>query len=60
LAIGKADPFFSESKAMFDSAPPRTASRYVVLDTDHFSMPKVVGAALIKWLDSLEWCKTST
>jgi esterase/lipase len=54
LAIGKADPFFSESKALFDSAPPHTASRYVALDTDHFSMPKVVGAELIKWLDSLE------
>jgi esterase/lipase len=54
MAIGKADPFFSESKAMFDSAPPHAASRYVVLDTDHSSMPKVVGAELIKWLDSLE------
>jgi pimeloyl-ACP methyl ester carboxylesterase len=54
LAIGQADPFFSESKAMFDSAPPHTASRYVTLDSDHFSMPKVVGAELIKWLDSLE------
>jgi hypothetical protein len=54
MAIGKTDPFFSESKAMFDSAPPYTASHYVALDTDHFSMPKVVGAELIKWLDSLE------
>jgi esterase/lipase len=54
MAIGKTDPFFSESKAMFDSAPAHAASRYVALDTDHFSMPKVVGAELIKWLDSLE------
>jgi hypothetical protein len=54
LAIGKADPFFSESKAMFDSAPPDPANRYVAFDTDHFSMPKVVSAELIKWLDSLE------
>jgi esterase/lipase len=54
MAIGKTDPFFSESKALFDSAPAHTASRYVALDTDHSSMPKVVGAELIKWLDSLE------
>lgn len=54
LAIGKTDPFFSESKAMFDSAPAHPASRYVALDTDHFSIPKVIGAEFIKWLDSLE------
>lgn len=53
LAIGKTDPFLSESKAMFDSAPAHPASRYVALDTDHFSMPKVIGAELSKWLDSL-------
>lgn len=54
LAIGKSDPFFSESKAMFDSAPAHPASRYVAPDTDHFSMPKIIGAEFMKWLDSLE------
>jgi dienelactone hydrolase len=52
MAIGKTDPFFSESRAMFDSAPSHPASCHVVFDTDHFSVPKVVGAELIKWLDS--------
>ena len=54
MAIGTTDPFFTESRAVFDSAPAHPASRYVALDTDHPSMPKVVGAELIKWLDSLE------
>ena len=52
LAIGTADPFYPESKAMFDSAPAHPLSRYVALDTDHFNMPKVVSAELLKWLDS--------
>jgi esterase/lipase len=52
LVIGTADPFFPESKAMFNSAPANAASRYVALDTDHFSMPKVVSAELLKWLDA--------
>ena len=52
LAVGTADPFYRDSKAMFDSAPAHTLSRYVALDTDHFSMPKVVSAELLKWLDS--------
>jgi esterase/lipase len=54
LAIAKSDPFFSESKALFDSAPAHAASRYVALDTDHFSLPKVIGSEFIKWLASLE------
>jgi len=53
LVIGTGDPFYPESKALFDSAPPHTLSRYVVLDTDHFGMPKVVASELLKWLDSL-------
>ena len=52
LVIGTADPFYPESKAMFDSAPPHALSRYVALDSDHFNIPKVVAAELIKWLDS--------
>ena len=52
LVIGTADPFYLESKAMFDSAPPHALSRYVVLDSDHFNVPKVVAAELVKWLDS--------
>jgi esterase/lipase len=54
LAIGTADPFYPQSKALFDLAPSHPASRYVALDTDHFSMPKVVSAELLKWLDSLD------
>lgn len=54
MAIATADPFFPESKALFDSAPAHPASRYVALETDHFNMPKVVGPELLKWLDSLE------
>lgn len=53
LVIGTADPFYPESKAMFDSAPPHPLSRYVALDTDHFNVPKVVGTELLKWLDSI-------
>jgi esterase/lipase len=52
LVIGTADPFYLESKTMFDSAPPHALSRYVVLDSDHFNVPKVVAAELVKWLDS--------
>lgn len=52
LVIGTGDPFYSESKAMFNSAPANAASRYVALDTDHFNMPNVVAAELLKWLDS--------
>jgi esterase/lipase len=51
LVIGTADPFYPESKAMFDSAPAHPVSQYVALDTDHFTMPKIVGAELLKWLD---------
>jgi hypothetical protein len=52
LVIGTADPFYSESKAMFDSAPPHALNRYMALDTDHFNLPKVGAAELLKWLDS--------
>ena len=52
LVIGTGDPFYPESKAMFNSAPANPASRYVALDTDHFNMPNVVAAELLKWLDS--------
>ncbi len=51
LVIGTADPFYPESKAMFDSAPPHALNRYVALGTDHFNMPKVAAAELLKWLD---------
>jgi dienelactone hydrolase len=53
LVIGTSDPFFPESKALFDSAPSHASSRYVTLDTDHFGMPKVVAAEFLKWLESL-------
>ena len=52
LVIGTDDPFYPESKAMFDSAPANAASRYVVMNTDHFNMPNVVAAEFVKWLDS--------
>ena len=52
LVIGRGDPFYPESKAMFNSAPANPASRYVALDTDHFNMPNVVAAELLKWLDA--------
>jgi esterase/lipase len=52
LVIGTADPFYPESKAMFDSAPPHALSQYVALDTDHFNIPTVAAAELLKWLDS--------
>jgi hypothetical protein len=51
LVIGTADPFYPESKAMFDSAPPHALNRYVALGTDHFNMPKVAAAELLQWLD---------
>jgi pimeloyl-ACP methyl ester carboxylesterase len=51
LVIGTADPFYPESKAMFDSAPPHALNRYVALGTDHFNIPKVAAAELLKWLD---------
>jgi dienelactone hydrolase len=54
LVIGSQDPFFSGSRAMFDSAPAHAGSRYVVLETDHFNMPSVVAREMLKWLDSLE------
>ena len=52
LVIGTADPFYPESKAMFDSAPPHALSRYVALNADHFNIPKVAAAELLEWLDS--------
>jgi hypothetical protein len=52
MVIGTADPFYPESKAMFDSAPPHELSRYVALETDHFNLPKVVATEFLKWLDS--------
>jgi hypothetical protein len=54
LAIGTDDPFYRDSKAMFDSAPAHPLSRYAVLNTDHFGMPAQVAAELIKWLESQE------
>jgi hypothetical protein len=50
LVIGTDDPFYPESKAMFDSAPANAASRYVVLNIDHLNMPNVVAAEFVKWL----------
>jgi len=52
LVIGTADPFYPESKAMFDSAPPHASSRYVALDADHFNLPKSAADEILKWLDS--------
>ena len=52
LVIGTADPFYPESKAMFDSAPPHALSRYVTLESDHFNISKVVADELLKWLDA--------
>lgn len=48
LIIGKEDPFYSESRAMFDSAPAHPAIRYGALETDHFNMPNVVKEELLK------------
>ncbi len=53
LAVGTRDSFYSESKAMFDSAPAHAGSRYVALETDHFNMPEVVAREMLKWLDTL-------
>lgn len=50
LVIGTGDPFYPESKTMFDAAPANPASRYVALETDHFNLPNVVAAELLKWL----------
>ncbi len=52
LAIGTSDPFYSESKAMFDSAPPHPASRYVTLEADHFNLPGLISVEFAKWLDA--------
>ncbi|HEY7167984.1 MAG TPA: alpha/beta hydrolase [Candidatus Binatia bacterium] len=54
LAIGTGDPFLSESKSFFDSAPTHPLSRYLTLQTDHFDLPKVVAPELLKWLALLE------
>ncbi len=53
LVIGSDDPFLPESRAMFDSAPSSPASRYLVLDGDHFSVPGAVSGELLKWLGTL-------
>lgn len=53
LVIGTADPFYPESRAMFDSAPHHFMSRYVALETDHSGVPKAAGADVLKWLGSL-------
>lgn len=52
LVIGTHDSFYPESRAMFDSAPAHSTSRYVVLETDHFNMPAVVARELLKWLET--------
>ena len=53
LAIGTTDPFYLESKAMFDSAPSHALNRYVALESDHFGLPKAVSTEFLKWLASL-------
>ena len=55
LAIGTGDPFYGESKAMFDSALMHPGSRYMALEGDHFGLPNLVAAELLKWLDTLAW-----
>ena len=52
LVIGTSDPFYGNSRAMFDSAPAHALSRYVTLDTDHFNVPRMVSGELIKWLEA--------
>ena len=52
LAVGTSDPFYPNSKAMFESAPSHSVSRYVAFDSDHFSLPKLVSGELVKWLDA--------
>ena len=52
LVIGTSDPFYGNSRAMFDSAPAHASSRYVTLDTDHFNVPRMVSGELIKWLEA--------
>ena len=51
LVIGTADPFYPDSKAMFDSAPPHPLNRYVVLDTDHASVRSLAAAELLQWVE---------
>lgn len=53
LAIGTQDPFYGDSKAMFDSAPAHPGSRYVALEGDHFGTPGAVAAELLRWLELL-------
>lgn len=50
LLIGTADPFYSESRAMFDSAPHHPLSRYISLDTDHAGVPSIGIPEVVKWL----------
>lgn len=52
LAIGTSDPFYPNSKAMFDSATPHASSRYLTLESDHFNIPQMVSAEIVKWLES--------
>jgi dienelactone hydrolase len=53
LAIGTQDPFYPDAKALFDSAPAHPGSRLAVLEGDHFGMPNLVAAELLKWLETI-------
>ena len=50
LVIGTADPFYPESKAMFDSAPPHALNRYGVGHRS-FQYAESAAAELLQWLD---------
>ena len=52
LAIGTSDPFYPDSKAMFDSATPHASSRYLTLESDHFNVSRMVSAEIVRWLES--------
>ncbi|MSQ51188.1 MAG: alpha/beta hydrolase [Betaproteobacteria bacterium] len=52
LAIGTQDPFFGESKTIFDAAPAHTESRYVALQGDHFAIPNLVATEFLKWIEA--------
>jgi hypothetical protein len=53
MVIGTSDPFYPQSKSIFDSAPAHKLSRYVALNADHFDVAKIVAPELLSWLASL-------
>ena len=48
MVIETSDPFYPQSKSMFDSAPAHKLSRYVALNADHFDVAKIVAPELLE------------